>query len=165
MAVQSAISLEEYLHTSYDGLDREFRDGEVVERTMPTYLHGKCQLRLGIFLMALSERLKLYPSADVRMRLPGERILIADIAVFHPVEPQVVPDSPPLIAIEILSPDDRLREVRAKLEEYREWGILHVWLVDPESRVFYTFDRKFLEVDTLAIPELGVEVRPTDIFK
>ena len=35
MGVQTAISLEEYLHTSYHGLDREFRDGEVVERTMP----------------------------------------------------------------------------------------------------------------------------------
>jgi len=165
MGVQTAISLEEYLHTSYDGLDREFRDGEVVERTMPTYLHGKCHLRLGILLMALSERLKLYPSSEVRVCLPGKRILIADIAVFHPVEPQGVPDSPPLIAIEILSPDDRLSEVRAKLEEYREWGVPHVWLVDPESRILYTLNQRFQEVDTLAIPELGIEVIPSDIFK
>jgi Uma2 family endonuclease len=37
-----------------------------------------------------------------------------------------VPDTPPLIVVEILSPDDRLTEVREKLEEYRAWGVPHV---------------------------------------
>jgi len=122
-------------------------------------------LRLGIFFMALRERLKLYPSSEIRMRLSGRRVIIADIAVFHPSKPKEVPDSPPLIAIEIQSPGDRLSEVRAKLEEYREWGVPHVWLVDPYSRVLYTFNERFQEVDTLAIPELDIEVRPTDIFE
>jgi hypothetical protein len=45
--------------------------------------------------------------------------------VFHPREPGLVPDTPPLIAIEILSPDDLLTEVREKLEEYRAWGVPH----------------------------------------
>jgi Uma2 family endonuclease len=164
MGVQTAIPIEEYLHTSYDGLDREFRDGEVVERSMPTTSHGTCQLLLGVFFMALRERLNLHPISEIRMRLPGNRILIADIGVFRPTRPPQVPDYPPLVAIEVLSPDDRLSEVRAKLEEYRAWGVPHVWLADPESRRLYICDDRFKEVDTLPIPELGIEVRPTDIF-
>jgi Uma2 family endonuclease len=51
-----------------------------------------------------------------------------------------VPDTPPLVAIEILSPDDRLIEVRQKLEEYQAWGVPHIWLIDPRSHRFYTCD-------------------------
>lgn len=32
MSVNTALSVEEYLHTSFPDLDREYRDGELVER-------------------------------------------------------------------------------------------------------------------------------------
>jgi hypothetical protein len=32
----SGITEEEYLRTSYDGLDREYRDGQLLERGEPT---------------------------------------------------------------------------------------------------------------------------------
>jgi Uma2 family endonuclease len=53
------------------------------------------------------------------MKLREGRYLIPDFAVFWRTKPPLVPDAPPLIAIEILSPDDRLTAVREKLEEYR----------------------------------------------
>jgi Uma2 family endonuclease len=76
----------------------------------------------------------------------GRPFLIPDVAVFYPHEPGLVPDTPPLIAIEILSPDDRLTKVREKLEEYRAWGVPHVWLVDPHSRRLYSCDEGLREV-------------------
>jgi Uma2 family endonuclease len=76
-----------------------------------------------------------------------------------------VPELPPLIVIEILSPDDRLATVREKLEEYKAWGAPHVWLVDPHSRRLYTCDDGFREVVTFTVPELGVTVTPNDIFE
>jgi Uma2 family endonuclease len=42
---------------------------------------------------------------------------------------------PPLIAIEILSPEDTLTAMRAKAAEYRQFGVEHIWIVDPESRI------------------------------
>ncbi len=98
------------------------------------------------------------------MRLSPSRVLIPDIAVFHPVEPPRVPDSPPLVVIEVLSLDDRLTEVREKLREYRVWGVPHVWLVDPHSRRFYTCDDRLTEVTELTIPELEITLTPPDIF-
>jgi Uma2 family endonuclease len=165
MGSATALSVEEYLHTSFPDLDREYRDGEIVERALPDYLHGKTQGLLFAFFLALGEQLSLHPCVETRMRVRPNRFLIPDVAVFHPNEPEAVPAVPPLVAIEILSPDDRLGEVREKLEEYRTWGVAHVWLVDPRSRRLYTCDAGLNEASSLTIPELGIELTLRDLFK
>lgn len=67
--------------------------------------------------MSQSSAQCLHPCSETRMRLSDDLVLIPDVvipdaAVFHPDEPSRVPDSPPLIAIGILSQDDRLTAVR-----------------------------------------------------
>jgi Uma2 family endonuclease len=99
------------------------------------------------------------------MKLREGLYLIPDVAVFWPSPPALIPDSPPLIAIEILSPDDRLNAVREKLQEYRAWGVGHVWLVDPHSRRMYTCDAGLTEVNSFSIPELNLALEPTEIFQ
>ena len=64
-----------------------------------------------------------------------------------------------------MSPDDRLTAVREKLEEYRAWGVKHVWLVDPHSRRMYACDAGLTEVATLRVPEIDAELTPSDIFE
>ena len=39
MGSKAALPVEEYLHTSFPDLDKEYRDGELVERSLPDYLH------------------------------------------------------------------------------------------------------------------------------
>jgi Uma2 family endonuclease len=56
MGARTGVSLEEYLHTSYPDLDREYWDGEIVERSLPDYLHGRTQLLLGVVFEALRTR-------------------------------------------------------------------------------------------------------------
>lgn len=166
MGAKTAISVEEYLRTSYPGLDREYRDGEVSERTMPDRLHAYVQGLLGALLVARRSALKLFVYPEMRVKLRSGVYLIPDISVYHPNSPEpLVPDTPPFIAIEILSPDDRMSEVLAKLEEYRRWGVPHVWLVDPHAKRMYTCEGALAEVPTLRVPELGLEVRPADIFE
>jgi Uma2 family endonuclease len=157
--------VEEYLHTAFPDLDKEYRDGEILERSQPDYLHGKTQGLVVTFFLALSDRLSLYPCVETRMRIRPGRYLIPDVAVFYPVEPTGVPDTPPLVAIEVLSPDDRMSEVREKLEEYRTWGVPHVWLIDPRFRRFYMCDASLIEQATLQIPELDIELTSKDIFR
>lgn len=164
MSAGTAVSLETYLRTSFPNPDREYRDGEVVERAAPDYLHGKVQLLLGMFFGLLRSRFPLFPSTETRLRMGPDKVLIPDVTVFYATEPGSRPDSPPLIAIEILSPDDRFSAVREKLEEYRAWGIPHVWLVDPHSRRMYTCEAGVAEVGTLRVTELGIELKPADVF-
>ena len=103
---------------------------------------------------------------SVRLRIRPGLILIPDVSVFYPNEPrQPVPDTPPLVAAEILSLNDRMTKVREKLQEYRAWGVPHVWLVDPHTRRFYTCNGSLTEVPTLTIPELDIELTLADVFE
>jgi Uma2 family endonuclease len=91
---------------------------------------------------------------------------ISDVSVFPPSPPPwSVPDQPPFIAVEILSPDDRLNAVRDTLEEYNSWGVQHVLLLDPHSRCMYTCDAGLTQVPLLRISDLGVDVTSTEIFE
>ncbi len=157
--------VEVYLRTSYPDLDREYRDGDVLERTLPDYLHGKTQMLLLLFFGALRQSLSIFPCSEVRMKLREGLYLIPDVAVFHGVEPSQIPDAPPLIVIEILSPDDRLTQVRDKLEAFQKWGVAHVWLVDPHGRHLYRYESGLQEVESLKVPELGVELGPKGTFE
>src|SRR5579863_9431546 len=104
MGTRAALTVEEYLHTSFPDLDKEYRDGQLVERTLPDYLHGRTQTLLAAFFVVASKSLKLFPTSETRMKLRTGFYLIPDVAVFHPYRPGLVPDTPPLVAIEILSP-------------------------------------------------------------
>ncbi len=165
MGAKTGLSVEEYLHTSFPDLDREYRDGDLVERSLPDYLHGKTQLLLAGGFAALRKQLSIFPCTETRMKLRTGRYAIPDLAVFWPEEPPRVPETPPLVVIEILSLDDRLAEVRDKLEEYKAWGVAHVWLVDPHSRRMYTCENGLVETQSLKISELGLEITGADIFE
>lgn len=51
---------------------------------------------------------------------------IADPAAFAPV--------PPDLAVEVLSPSDRLAAVRRKAAQYLAFGVRSVWILDPRAR-------------------------------
>lgn len=77
----------------------------------------------------------------------------------------LVPDYPPTVAIEIVSPEDRHDDLMEKLEEYRAFGVPNVWLADPQRRSLQVFDSSGLrEVPSLTLPEYNFEVTPADVF-
>lgn len=166
MGAKAAISEQEYLHTSFPGLDREYRHGALLERSLPDYLHARTQIRIGAYFLALEATLRTYVCSEVRLRVGQGLFRIPDIAVFHPEQPALaIPDTPPFIIVEILSPDDRMNDVRTKLEEYKTWGVPHVWLVDPHGKRMYTCDQGLAEVPSLQIPELGVDLTSSTLFE
>jgi Uma2 family endonuclease len=76
------VSVDQYLHTSFPDLDREYRDGELVERTLPDYLYGKVQGLLFAFFAALRKTLPVFPCVETRMKIRTGRYLIPDVARF-----------------------------------------------------------------------------------
>jgi Uma2 family endonuclease len=68
-------------------------------------------------------------------------------------------EGPPDLAVEVLSPDDRMCEVNAKIHDWLDAGCVQVWVVDPQTKsvMVYRSARDisvFTESDTLAAPEL-----------
>jgi Uma2 family endonuclease len=160
MASRLQISPGEYLSTSFEDLDREYVRGEIVQRAMPDYPHGKTQLELGVRFRSLRDSHRLYACSETRMRLSPDLIRIPHVAVFADSEPQErIPSHPPLLVVEIISPDDRFSDVLEKLAEYRKWGVPHIWVVDPHRRTLASYDAGVLaQVDRLTLPGYPLEV-------
>jgi Uma2 family endonuclease len=164
MAVRTAIPVEEYLRTAYEH-DREYVRGEVVERGMPNDDHSKVQVAFVLVFGPLRLTKNLHVRTELRNRLAEDLVRIPDVAVYSPAPFEQVPTTPPLVAIEILSPDERVRVLLEKCDEYHRWGVKHVWVVDPERRRFQVFDGTDLRtVPQLELPEAGIIVTPAEVF-
>jgi Uma2 family endonuclease len=165
MASKAALSEEEYLRTSYSGVDREFRDGDLVERSVPNFAHGRMAARLAAFFESNRVARNVHSAVETRIRLRTGRYVIPDVCVFWPEEPiEEIPESLPLLVIEVLSPDDRMSDVMGKLREYHEAGVAHVWLADPKLRLLYLYRDGLQEVTSAQIPEVNLELRLADLF-
>ena len=149
----------EYLSTSFEGTDREYVRGEIVERGTPDYSHGRTQAELSYKFEHLRKSHRLYACCSTRMRLAPDLYRIPDIAVFAGTEPdEEVPSHPPLLVVEIISPDDRYSEVLEKLAEYRQWGVPHIWVVDPHRRTLAAYDAgALLPASSLTLPGYPLE--------
>ena len=166
MAAQTLVAPEDYLKMSFDGPDQEYVEGELVERGMPTYLHARIQALLSFLFESLHRQYPVFVVSELRLALrPKHRYRIPDICVFAGQEPtEAVPDTPPLIAIEITSPDDRLGETLKKLEDYRRWGVTHIWLIDPVEKTFFAYDAAGLHpVPQFDLPEYSFAITLADL--
>ena len=166
MAARVQVPVEEYLQTSFEGPDPEYVDGEIVERAVPDFLHGTLQGRFIEIFYEVRKRHSLYAVTEVRHKLRDSGYRIPDVAVHAGVRPaERFPSTPPYIAIEILSPDDRFSEVVQKLDEYRTWGVPHIWLADPRLRRLLVYGPTGLgEVTEFHLPDYNVVITPQEVF-
>lgn len=73
---------------------------------------------------------------EQRTRVSATRIRLPDVSVFQRSVPvEQVFTRPQLIAIEVLSPEDRRSKVDEKIADYRRFGVAHIWVVDPKKRI------------------------------
>lgn len=166
MATQVLISPEEYLTTTYSDLDREYVQGHIMERSLPTILHGRIQILLGFLFEMLRRRHPVFAISEVRHALnPQALYRIPDVAVFADSLPEgLYPSSPPLVTIEILSPEDRMSEVLQKCTEYQAWGVPHIWLIDPENKKLYIYDSTGLHpTESLPLPQYDFAITLADL--
>src|SRR5579863_9300743 len=164
MSTKTQIRSEDYLRMTFEH-DAEFVHGEVVERSMPNYVHG----RLEGLIFAEFDRLRhsrgLYPCVEVRMKVAADLYRIPDVAVLTAPASQEVPDKPPLVVVEILSKDDRYSDVMQKLDEYREWGVPHIWVIDPSTKRFSMYTEVGLQnVSSLGLPDYPFHLSPAELF-
>jgi Uma2 family endonuclease len=142
MATFTAVSVEEYLHTSYEP-DCDYVDGELVERNVGEFKHSTVQSVLLGFLFAWARKLPIRVLPELRIRVSGTRFRVPDIVVMlksQRIEP--VPTHPPFLCVEILSPEDRMGRLLERVREYLAFGVKYVWVVDPENRMAFEYTAK-----------------------
>ena len=101
------------------------------------------------------------------MRVAPRRFRVVDFAVFRNARPEGrYAEMPPLVAVEIMSPDDRLGKMKVRLEDYRRWGVPHVWLVDPRRKRLYEYtEAGLLQQVSLRLTEFDFEISALELFK
>jgi Uma2 family endonuclease len=137
---ETLVSVDEYLNTSYEGPDREYVDGRIVERNLGEKDHSRPQRKLIGFFIATESTLRTYAFPEQRVQVKATRFRVPDVCVYLGVEPdEQVFRTPPFLAVEILSKDDRAGELQEKLDDYRNFGIPFTWVIDPRIRRGYTY--------------------------
>jgi Uma2 family endonuclease len=161
------ISIEEYLHTNYKP-DVHFVDGEIEERNVGEYDHGKIQLLLGTIFSNNEDAWGTDAVTEQRIRVNASRVRICDLAILRLGAPrEQVTETPPLLCIEILSPEDRLSRAQLVLADYFAMGVPNIWLIDPYKREAYTFTAHGLqpaEPTLLTVPGTPIQVDLSALF-
>jgi len=152
---KTQIGVEEYLDLVFDDRpEPDYVDGEVVERGLPTVVHSQVKASLGLLLAPLSKKAFATVMCGLRMQIAPQLFRIVDFAVYLRPRPEGrYATTPAFVAAEIVSEDDRHIEVMGRLEDYRRWGVPHVWLVDPQlKRVYEYSEAGLLQQPSLRIP-------------
>lgn len=136
MDTGALISVQEYLSTVYEP-DRDYVDGELQERNMGERTHAKLQLQVGSYLLTHYEAAGLQVFTELRIRVSRSRYRIPDICVTIGDPGEEVLTNPPILCIEILSPEDRMSRIEARISDYLAMGVPHVWVIDPYTRQAY----------------------------
>src|SRR5277367_2797517 len=134
MSTAALMPVEEYLRST-EKPNREYRDGVLYAKAMPTTFHGILQLILGAAL----RKLGLQAASEVTVKLSPTTYLVPDV-VAAPVLQSPYPTDPVLLCCEILSPEDRLGAMLSKCEEYHAWGVPFCWVIDPVKRTAWEYD-------------------------
>ena len=166
MDVKTLISEEEYLRTGFEDRTPEYIDGELVERSVPNKSHSSAQVELAFVFRTLQQRLPLFPLSELRVPVAPRKYRIADLVVYTQEPAAELPQELPLVVIEIVSPDDRYELLMTRLEEFRTWGVPHVWLVDPGMRRLSVYREGGLTaVEAFELPEFGVRIGAGEILR
>ena len=155
------MTMEEYLRTPFRP-DCDFVDGRVEERTLGETKHGLLQGEVYFWFRSRRDTWKIRVIPELRTRVSTTRVRIPDVTVAYDDEAMAeqVRTTAPLIAIEVLSPEDRLPRVVARLADLWAMGIRHIWLLDAEERVAFTYTDAGLK----PVSETRLEVAGTPIY-
>ena len=165
MATKALVTPEQYLAMHFER-EPELVHGELVERPLPTFPHGNLQLELGSRLRALRGSYSVHTGVEVRVRIAPDVFRVPDISMWTgPEPPPKLPGAPPILVVEVSSPDDRIYDILQKFEEYSAWGVHHIWLVEPELKRCHVYDRGSLhQVSRLELPEFQFSVEAAELF-
>ena len=165
---EALMTVEGYADMPDDGRRTELVRGRIIELTRPNFVHGYICGQVSYLLNAWISgrdlgRIVTNDSGIVTQREP-DTLRGADVAYYSfarlPKDsiPRPYPDVAPDLVVEVRSPNDRWRDLHAKVAEYLNIGVLVVCVLDPEPRAAHLYypdhpNRTLGADDELTLPE------------
>jgi Uma2 family endonuclease len=166
MATATYVPVETYLRSSYEP-DAEYVDGEIEERPMGEHDHAAWQAAIQRWFFAHDREWNIEVLPELRVQVSPSRFRVPDVAVLdcnRPVEQ--IATHPPIAVFEVLSPEDTVRRLRRKLDDYAKMGIPQIWVIDPEdSSCFRYLGGELLRGEVFDEPGRGISFRIEEIAK
>jgi Uma2 family endonuclease len=167
MSSSTLISVQEYVATSYRP-DCDYVDGEVRERNLGELEHAHLQGVTYAWFLTRRKEWNVIPLVEQRVQVSSTRFRIPDVTVLRADQPrEPIITAPPLVLIEVLSKDDTLRSMGEHVDDYLNFGVQHVWILDPATRRAYVCSRTgFQEPQTgeLVVPGTSIRLMLNDLF-
>lgn len=128
----ATVPLSAYLGHTTDP-DCEYVEGRLVERNAGEIGHGDAQGRIYAFVLFSARG--FWAGVEIRVQVRSDRYRVPDVIVVRGGRPSGrIITSPPEVAVEVLSPEDRAADVQDKIDDYLQFGVPVVWLIDPERQ-------------------------------
>ncbi len=139
----TADDLWELSHEIGDAKQIELVRGEIVEMTPTGGLHGVVVMNLAYFIASFVKAQKsgyvigaetgfILSDEPYTVRAPDVAFIAAS-RMPHPIPPQYFPLAPDL-AVEVVSPHDKARQIREKVIDFLGAGTRLMWVVYPEAQ-------------------------------
>ena len=114
--------------------DREYVDGEIRERNVGKWEHARLQWLLAMWFGSREAEWDVIGSTEQRIWVSPTRVRVPDLVVLRPGPQPDILTEPPLLIVEILSPDDSYWDLQERSRDYQAMGVETVWIVDPKTR-------------------------------
>jgi Uma2 family endonuclease len=159
------VSVDDYLHTAYEP-DVDYLDGELEERNVGEFDHSSVQQMVWLWFHNYRNEWKIRPVIEQRTRLTPTRVRVPDVCVFSKETPiEQVFTRPPLIAIEILSPEDRHRRMQTRIDDYIRFEVKNIWVIDPTTREGWNCSSgDWVRTDRFDVSDSKIYLSITELF-
>lgn len=155
-----ALTLDDFLalcEAAPEGVRYECVEGNPVMMSAPTGLHQYAVTRLLVALDAAAGPQGLWaltaPLDWVLWEVPQLTVRQPDLVVVEPEQGRGARlSSPPILAVEVLSPTTRATDLHAKRNEYARAGTPHYWVVDldvPSIEAFVLLGKRYYPSGTV----------------
>jgi Uma2 family endonuclease len=165
MSSTTSVSVSEYLNSSYSP-DRDFVDGRVEERNVGEHDHAAVQAALILWFGQHQNDWNIEVLPEQRIRISPTKFRVPDVCLVLLSEPvEQILSRPPLACIEILSPEDTLRRMQERIDDYREFGVANIWVLDPAKQRGYDCNSSgFLDATEFAISGTPIRLVLSELF-
>jgi Uma2 family endonuclease len=166
MATQALVSVAEYLKSAYSP-DCDYVDGVVEERPLGERDHAWIQTQIATFIMSRFRQTGIAAIVEWRFQTSPTRFRIPDVVVVRGKPEEQILTTSPLLCIEILSPDDRISKVNARIKEYLDFGVPAVWMVDPMEKRIWVYHSNGMNEEagsSIKVEGTDLEIPRSEIF-
>lgn len=142
-------------------------DGFVLERSLGTHPHGRLQTLIAGYLSGREREWQIHAVVEVRLKIRARKYRVPDVMVLAAAAsyPAVI-DEPPILCIEIVSPNDKLPDWVLRAGDYLDVGVPVTWILDPETKqVFLYSDRGTIQSSESVLRHNQIELPIAELFE